>query len=346
MADGRPPKEDLNTMRAQNRTRTLVRLTTAALALTVLSAATVACSSDDDAASSTTVEETSSNDDATTDTGPRTVEHAMGTTEVPADPQRVVVLDSSLLDSAVALDVLPVGATEGVAGAGLPAYLGDEVIDQVELVGTTTDPNLEAIAALEPDLILGAKVRHEAIYETLGQIAPTVFSESSGTNWTEQVRLTGESLGRTDEAEAQLEEYQARAAEVGEQIGAAGTTATIVRFIPGQIRLYGPATFSGSVLTDVGFDLGDKGYDPQYGMAVISTEQIEMLDGDVIFATNPTAESEGQVATDRDAVAGLWSNLSAVQSGQQFDILDSTWMTGIGVIGANLILDDLVERLG
>ncbi len=115
----------------------------------------------------------------------------------------------------------------------------------------------------------------------------------------------------------------------------------IVRFIPGQNRLYGPTTFSGSVLSEVGFDLGDKGYDPSVGMALISAEQIEMLDSDLIFATNPDGESGGAVVTDRGTVESLWSTLPAVQAGNQFDILDSTWMTGIGVLGANKILDDL-----
>src|SRR5690554_3243888 len=65
------------------------------------------------------------------------VVHAMGETEVPADPQRVVVLDSSFLDSAIALGVLPVGATEGFAGGGLPGYLPEEVLENVEIVGQT-----------------------------------------------------------------------------------------------------------------------------------------------------------------------------------------------------------------
>jgi iron complex transport system substrate-binding protein len=276
----------------------------------------------------------------TTVPGPHVVVHAMGETEVPGAPTRVVVLDSSFLDASIALGLPPIAATEGVAGSGLPAYLGDTTAD-IELVGLTTEPNLEQIAALEPDLILGAKVRHEALYPQLSEIAPTVFSESSGTDWTSQVRLTGEALNQPGQAEALLAEFDERAAAVGEAIGAAGRTAVIVRFIPGQIRLYGPATFSGSVLTQVGFDLGDKGYDPQYGMALISSEQIDMLDTDVIFATNPDAESSGAVVTDRGTVESLWATLPAVQSGNEFDILDSTWMTGIGVIGANAILDDL-----
>ncbi len=268
------------------------------------------------------------------------VQHAMGETEVPGAPTRVVVLDSSFLDASIALGLAPIAATEGVSGSGLPAYLGTS-LDGIELVGLTTEPNLEQIAALEPDLILGAKVRHEALYEQLSGIAPTVFSESSGTNWTEQVRLTGEALNRSAQAEQLLADFDARAAQVGAAIGATGKTAVIVRFIPGQIRLYGPATFSGSVLTAVGLDLGEKDYDPSFGMAIISAERIDILDTDVIFATNPESESGGSITSDRGAVESLWAALPAVQAGSQFDILDSTWMTGIGVLGANKILDDL-----
>lgn len=317
----------------------------AAVCVTALAALFAgACSSSDSATSdgpATTAEGAEASDSA-----PRTIEHAMGSTEVPADPQRVVVLDSSMLDSAVSLGVIPVGATEGVAGAGLPPYLGDEVIDQVELVGLTETPALETIAGLQPDLIIGAKVRHEAIYGDLSQIAPTVFSESSGTDWKSQVRLTGDALNKSDEAEALLEEFDARAAEVGESIGADGKTAVIVRFIPGQIRLYGPKTFSGSVLDAVGFDLGDKGYDPEYGMAVISQERIDMVDADVLFATNPSVESDGRITSDRDNLGAIWDELPVVQDGRQYDIADTTWMTGIGVTGANLILDDLEKQLG
>ena len=318
------------------------------LALSVVgSLALAACSSSDDASQGAPADVGSADDGSAVDedAGPRTIEHAMGSTEVPAEPERVVVLDSSFLDSSIALGVTPVGATEGIAGAGLPAYLGDDVAD-VELVGLTEEPTLEEVAALAPDLIIGAKVRHQDIYEQLSAIAPTVFSESSGTNWQDQVRLTGEALGRSDEAEQLLADVESRAAEVGEQVGAADMTATIVRFIPGQIRLYGPGTFSGSVLESVGFDLGDKGYDEQYGMAVISQERLDLIDADVVFATNPGEESAGRISTDREAAGPLWEQLPAVVDGRQHDIADSTWMTGIGVLGANRILDDVESMLG
>ena len=295
-------------------------------------------------AATTPVTEAETTTTAVVDTAPHTVTHAMGETEVVADPQRVVVLDSSFLDASIALGVTPIGAPEGVAGRGLPAYLGADAVTGVEIIGETNVPNLEAIAALQPDLIIGAKVRHEVLYDTLSQIAPTVMSESSGTNWTDQVRLTADALGRVDQAEALLADFETRAAQVGPAIGAPGKTATIVRFIPGQTRLYGPETFSGSVLTLVGFDLGTneaKGYDPAYSMALVSEEQIDLLNSDVLFTT--TLADEGSA---RPGFEALWATLPAVQNGNRFDISDDVWMTGIGVIGANLILDDLESFLG
>jgi iron complex transport system substrate-binding protein len=314
---------------------TVAPTTTAAPATTTTDVAATSTAAPTTAASTTTAPPAT-----TAPAGPHVVQHAMGATEVPGDPQRVVVLDSSFLDASIALGVVPVGATEGTAGIGLPAYLGDSISD-IELVGDTTTPNLELVAAMQPDLILAAKVRHEALYDQLSAIAPTVFSESSGTNWTDQVLLTGDALGQPAQAQALLDEFNARATAVGTAIGAPGQTATIVRFIPGQTRLYGPPTFSGSVLTAVGFDLGDKAYDPSFGMALISAEQLEVVDADVIFAT--TYAGEGSTRPDFEQ---LWLNLPAVAEGRQFDIEDSTWMTGIGVIGANEILDDLETWLG
>ncbi|MDP9352451.1 MAG: ABC transporter substrate-binding protein, partial [Chloroflexota bacterium] len=111
----------------------------------------------------------------------RTIEHAMGTAEVPANPQRVVALDTGELDAAMTLGVKPVGAVEAIPGEGFPSYL--EGTEGIENVGTIEQPNLEKIAALKPDLILSSKLRHEVIYPQLSKIAPTVFAETVGVVW-------------------------------------------------------------------------------------------------------------------------------------------------------------------
>src|ERR671916_835185 len=107
------------------------------------------------------------------DAASRVVQHAMGSTEITGEPQRVVVLDTGELDSVLALGVTPVGAVRADATSGLQSYLADRAQD-VTMVGTVTQPNLEAIAALQPDLILSSKLRHESLYDEFSKIAPTV----------------------------------------------------------------------------------------------------------------------------------------------------------------------------
>lgn len=299
----------------------------------------------DDEPSTVTSDSSTTTTTTAPDDGPRTVEHAMGTSEVPAEPERVVVLDSSFLDAALALDVVPIGATEAEVGAGMPDYLAEEVPD-IEVVGLTDEPNVEAIAALRPDLILGAKVRHEELYDELEGIAPTVFTESSGTNWKEGLAVTADALGRTDAADAFLTDYEARADELGDELDADGTHLSMVRFLlPDEIRVYGPETFSGTVLTDVGFDLGEHEWD-EYSMAYLSAEQLEQADADVVLATSYGGRDSDSFKTSFAAVEPLWNSVPAVAEGRQHWVEDDTWMLGIGPLGAQLILDDLEGILG
>jgi iron complex transport system substrate-binding protein len=268
----------------------------------------------------------------------------MGQSTVPVDPQRLVVLDSPHLDAALALGIDPVGATEAEPGAGLPDYLRDQLPDRlegVEIVGTTTEPRLEAVAALDPDLIIGAKVRHEAIYDKLSAIAPTVFSENSGTDWTEQLNLVAAALDREDEAATLLSDLDARARRIGTRIGASGSTVSMVRFLPGEFRLYGPETFSGDLLTRVGFDLGERNWD-EYSMLTPSSEQFAQAEGDIIFVSTYGAAQD----TVADQVTRLWAHNPAVKAGRVFPVDDDTWMLGIGVLGAALVLDQLDATAG
>ncbi|EYT57994.1 iron siderophore-binding protein [Dietzia sp. UCD-THP] len=268
-----------------------------------------------------------------------TVTHAMGETTVGAAPERVVVLDSPHLDALIALGHTPVGITESSAGTGAPPYLGE--VD-AELVGLTSEPDIDRIAALAPDLIIGAKVRHEAIYDELSGIAPTVFSENSGTDWQEQARITAAAMNESDEMEKLIGDLDTRIAEVGTAVGAEGTTLSIVRFRPDNFRLYGPETFSGSILSDMGFELGDREWN-EYSMAELSPELYEEIDGEVVFFTNPGGDPS---ATTMATVTGLWNDIPAVKDGQTYEVDDETWMIGIGVLGAAEILDDVEQTLG
>ncbi|GEM33693.1 iron siderophore-binding protein [Nocardia neocaledoniensis NBRC 108232] len=267
------------------------------------------------------------------------VTHAMGETKVPANPQRIVVLDSPHLDALVALGITPAAVTERAMGYGAPKYLADK-LSGVPTVGTIQDPDVDAIANLAPDLIIGTKVRHEPLYTQLSGIAPTVFSENSGTNWHEQANLTAAAVGKSAEMTELLTQLDTRAKAVGQRIGAPGKTVSMVRFTEDRFRLYGPETFSGSLLAQVGFRHPAREWN-KYSMAELDPEQYEQINGDVVFHADYTGSSTG---TTKARVTALWGSLPAVAGGRAYEVADDTWMLGIGVLGANKIIDD-IERL-
>jgi iron complex transport system substrate-binding protein len=274
--------------------------------------------------------------------GTRVVEHAMGSTDVPANPQRVVVLDTGELDSALALGVMPVGAVSAFPDGRLPGYL-DGMTGGITVVGTIAEPNLEAILALEPDLILSSKLRHEEIYDELSAIAPTVFAETVGVVWKDNLRLNAQALGKEAEAEALFEAYEARLAELREALGQDLPAVSVVRFLPGEVRIYRKASFIGTVLQDAGLPRPEVQDVEDFALYLSDMEGIPQMDGDVIFVTTYGEESEMAKA---DYLASpLWQQLEAVQEGAVYEVPDSYWMLGIGMLAANQVIDDLFDYL-
>ena len=274
---------------------------------------------------------------------PRTVQHAMGETRIPARPERVVVLDTGELGSALSLDVVPAGAVTTDVSEEFLSYLAGDA-EGVEVVGTIAEPNLEEIAALQPDLILSNKVRHEELYEQLSRIAPTVFAEKLGAAWKDNLLLVGEALGLDADAADALADYEAVAVELGRSVGDPGsTTVSALRFVEGSIRIYTPASFIGTVLTDAGLGQLELPVQDVPTFAELSAEEITLADADVVLYSSygPPGDS-GEAA----AVGGpLWPRMGAVQAGRAYAVEDDVFFTGIGLTAATLVVEDLAEKL-
>ncbi|WP_327086886.1 iron-siderophore ABC transporter substrate-binding protein [Nonomuraea sp. NBC_01738] len=286
---------------------------------------------------------TSASDGASADGPTRTVKHAMGETKVPETPKRVVVLDTDKLDTMVSLGLTPVGAAQAAENQAWPAYLGS-ALSQTKAVGTLQQPNLEAIMALKPDLILGTKFRQAAFYDKLSKIAPTVFTEKVGVTWKENFTLDAEALGKSGEAAKLMTAYETRAKSVGETF--AKLKVSIVRFMPTEIRMYGPESFSGIVVGDAGIPRPEAqllASQPDKRFGKLSQENVAQADGDAVFYS---AYGEAAAKSQASVTGGpLWKNLKAVSSGNAHNVDDEVWMLGIGVTAANGILDDLDKYL-
>jgi iron complex transport system substrate-binding protein len=273
---------------------------------------------------------------------PRTITHAMGRTVIKAQPKRVVVLDVGELDNVVSLGIKPVGLAPTEGSPALPSYLKNDA-GTPKNVGTINNLNLEAIAALKPDLILGSQLRAADSYDELSQIAPTVFSIRPGFTWKENYLLNASALDRTAQAKTNLAAYDKKAKALGDKLGAHKPVVSMVRYLPdGKIRLYANASFIGTILKDVGIPR-PKNQDIEDLAAEVSAENIDQADADYIF----TGVYGDPKATDKSKAQGnpLWKNLKAVKDGHAYDVPDETWYLGLGVTAANAVLDDLQKHL-
>lgn len=225
--------------------------------------------------------------------GSRSIEHKYGTTEVPADPQRVVTVGYSDQDPVLALGVIPVairGWLDGEPSAIWP-WAQDALDGDPPVVLPGDALNYEQIAGLRPDLIIGAYAGlTEEEYQTLSGIAPTVAQSAGdadyGTPWQEMTRTIGLALGRERRAAELVIEVEARFATARERhpafVGATGVAA--YSFGPAEYGFYGPADGRARFLAALGFELpaGLANLTGGEFFAELSRERFDLIEADVV----------------------------------------------------------------
>lgn len=251
---------------------------------------------------------------------PVTVDTKFGEVTVESEPVRVVALGWGDAETALALGVQPVGASDWLAfgGEGVGPW-AEGLYDQAPEIIGTLEPSYEAIAALEPDLILDTKSSGDQDrYDRLSSIATTIGmpegSDSYLTSTDDQVALISAALGVPDEGQALLDDidasFEAAAAEHPEWAGKTVAAATKTSegwgaYIEGSERV----TF----LQNLGFEQS-----PEIaalpvnagGFSVdISSEQLDFLDADLIVAF-PIYIETTEITEDP-----LWQAIPAVEAG-------------------------------
>lgn len=284
--------------------------------------------------------------------GVRRIEHALGAADVPARLKRVVVIDSfTTLHTALLLDVPVVGATTFDGAEPFASFLPSEETEGIASVGYL-ELDLEAIAALEPDLIVGSEQFMAEPYDRLAQIAPAVAIDYiPQVDWKDHERLLGEVLGQRAAVDVRVAAYERRVGELQAALGDRldELEVTFLRLVEDEIRVHTRCHFAGAVLHEVGVrrPTAQGTDDPEENILTWSAERIGDLDADVILY----AVSGGGFDPDAAAQAlaryegnPLWQGLEAVQQGGVHAVDPTYWLSG-GVRAAELILDDL-GRLG
>lgn len=277
----------------------------------------------------------------------RTVEHAAGTTEVPADPQRIVTTtDQNALLPLLELGVTPVGSAGLLDTDGSTTFRRTEGFDTggVEFTGAYGEPNLEAVTALDPDLIVGYEF-DEDFYDDLSRIAPTVLVQIFDRPLDEALLDFADLVGERERAEQLQADYEDRIAALREELGARTDTLSVSVISAGD-----PGTFYrgdvgqavGTVMDDLGLprveaqaaDTGDDAY---------SLEQLGARDADVVLVLDYSGEGQDpglQALLD----SPTYQRLAAVQAGQAH-VVDGTETVGAAWARMDAYLDVLEEHL-
>ncbi|MDZ5254007.1 iron-siderophore ABC transporter substrate-binding protein [Clostridium sp. LIBA-8841] len=272
------------------------------------------------------------------------IEHAMGTTEIPKDPKKVVILTSEGTEALLALGVKPVGAVTGVTGDWYD-YTKNE-LEGVKQIGMEREPNIEAIAALKPDLIIGNKMRHEKIYSQLSAIAPTVYSDTIRGAWKDNFKFYAKVLNKEAESEKALKEYDDKIAYIQNNYkDKLNTEISLVRFMPGKTRIYLGNTFAGTILKEIGFKRPAAQQSDDFALE-IGKERLKEADGDVMFYfTYELGDGKATAREEEWMQDPLFKSLNAVQNNKVYKVNDFIWNTAGGIKSANLMLDDLTNML-
>ncbi|MEM6431670.1 MAG: ABC transporter substrate-binding protein, partial [Deinococcota bacterium] len=295
--------------------------------------------------------------------GMRTVEHLAGTTEIPADPQRVMTLhDIGLTTMALHLGFQPFASQGRLVDGKEYFYLGKGFNSEgLELAGTYPDFDLERILGLEPDLIIG-RVWEEDIYDELSAIAPTVLVPvdimSDDILFSEYMANI---LNRMDRHEAFVREYESiidriqRLVPNPEEIT---VTSVVIQDAEPTIMIFGGVLPIDKVIRDVGFSKREAIVDMETQFAAenmtdrfrLSIEALPEIDADFIF-NNYYLAPDGNydsLAITEDFMSGpFWNSLFAVQNNQYIQV-ESNQTYGDGMFyllnAANMVLTHVAER--
>jgi iron complex transport system substrate-binding protein len=252
----------------------------------------------------------------------------------------VVALDAAgLLDPVLALGLRPVGAAQ-VAKGRFPTVLMGRT-DGIEPVGVNAEPNVETIASLAPDCIVGFDFSFGEAREQISAIAPTIaFAET--VTWQRVLDTLARVLDRREERDAWVRRVRTGVREV-RRVADGASVAVITDADGGNFFLSGPRYDTSALLERAGMDvltLEDPAEDFGNGVIAVSDERLGELDADHLVVV--TYEPDPAKRVNAFEQNPLWPRLRAVRAGDAHVIDGSTW-NNFGPIAIVAMLREAVD---
>lgn len=291
------------------------------------------------------------------------IAHDAGETEICQQPERVVALSMHMLDLLLALDQQPIGYAPvdplGIEQFDQPeqqiSYLGDYVTRQLVNAGSRSEPSLETLVRLRPDLILGETGFHQKAYSQLDQIAPTLlFGGALRDQWQRSLFPIAQALNRPEQADQVIASHRQRLAKT--RVALAEVVRTLPRCLllgtgdlKQPIQLRTGSDFAGGLLQEVGFTLVTPSLAVRAaGEITVSLEAIPELAPDWVIVQ---AWNTDEVDSPLETVQLQWQqssilkSMTSSQAGRVYFVDYQLWSISRGPIAAKLVLQQLEALL-
>ena len=272
-----------------------------------------------------------------------TVKDAKGEFTLDKTPSRVVALEYSFVDALAQVGVSPVGvADDNKIDRILPQVR--EKIAAWQSVGTRSQPSLEVIASLKPDLIIADPSRHTAVFEELKKIAPTVMFDSRHESYQENLETAqkiGDLVGKSNEMKAKINEHNDYIANIAKNLGVQGKKASFGTSREDKFNIQNDNGYVGSFLTTLGFAPTKLNSDQAF--VEINLEQLVMEKPEYLFIAHYRDES---IARKWEAEP-LWKAIPAVKANHVYSVDSDMWARGRGLEASKIMakqIEDFVKQ--
>lgn len=262
-----------------------------------------------------------------------TVKDAKGEFTLDKTPSRVVALEYSFVDALAQVGVSPVGvADDNKVDRILPQVR--EKIAAWQSVGTRSQPSLEVIASLKPDLIIADPSRHTAVFEELKKIAPTVMFDSRHESYQENLETAqkiGDLVGKSAEMKAKINEHNDYIANIAKNLGVQGKKASFGTSREDKFNIQNDNGYVSSFLTTLGFAPTKLNSDQAF--VEINLEQLVMEKPEYLFIAHYRDES---IARKWEAEP-LWKAIPAVKANHVYSVDADMWARGRGLEASKIM---------
>lgn len=268
-----------------------------------------------------------------------TVQDSKGSFSLDYVPKRIVVLEFSFADALASVGVAPIGiADDKDKSRVLPAVR--EVIGDWQSVGTRSQPSLEVIASLKPDLIIADISRHEAVYDDLQKIAPTLILPSRRETYEDNLKAAA-IIAKVVGKEAQMTKRLAQHKQFMSDMAAKLPANTTIQFGVARadaLFLHTDDSYAGGVIHALGMQTPDSGRDDS-AYRQTSLEQLLAINPEYFVVGNYAHPS----IVDQWHHEPLWNILQAASHQHVYEVDPNVWSRCRGILAAEHMANDLVR---